>query len=395
MPKPRIAIFDLSITADSPAGSCILQLVTHLSDHYQFIIFADRFENPHPDLIHWVRVPLPKRPILLRYLVFYGLAPIFYRRFVKQAGYQPDLTIATEGQFPQADICYAHFCHRAYLRQEKLTKLTLRSVFRIINRRFNAYAEGQAFARATTIVAPSSGLAQEIAETYGVFLKEKLKTIPNPVDTDRFARPQGFNSYPLREQLGFSSDDLVLVFVALGDFERKGLPLLIQALASLKDKPIKLLVVGGVQSEINTYQEQAKRSGVLQQIAFVGFQPDVRPYLWAANIFVLPSAYETFSLVTFQAAAAGLPIMATRLYGVENFLSNQQNGWLIENSSSAILVALNKILANPEKNKAIGQKAQLDAVSYGLASFVENWDQILGTKLKDHHSSQEIYLQKS
>lgn len=377
MQRPRIAIFDLSITPDSPAGSCILQMVTHLANDYQFIVFADRFENPHPDQIQWVRVPLPKRPILLRYMTFYALAPIFYRRFIKQAGYQPDLTIATEGQFPPADICYAHFCHQAYLRQEKLTKLTMRSVFRTINRKFNAYAEGQAFARATTIVTPSSGLAQEISETYGVLLKEKLKTIPNPIDTDRFARPQGFDSYPLRQQLGFSPDDLVLVFVALGDFERKGLLLLLQALASLAQQKIKLLVVGGSPSEEKEYQNRAKNLGVAGNVVFVGFQTDIRSFLWSSDAFILPSAYETFSLVTFQAAAGGLPIIATRLYGVEDFLRPNQNGWLIEHNVASISKQLKTFLDAPNMVKTAGIQSHKDVLKYNTSTFNNNWKKLL------------------
>ena len=59
-------------------------------------------------------------------------------------------------------------------------------------------------------------------------------------------------------------------------------------------------------------------------------QSDVRPYLWSSDVFVFPSLYETFSLVTYEAAASGLPIVVSQLYGVEDLLRDGDNGFLIE-----------------------------------------------------------------
>ena len=72
------------------------------------------------------------------------------------------------------------------------------------------------------------------------------------------------------------------------------------------------------------------------RVKFVGMQSDVRPYLWSSDVFVFPSLYETFSLVTYEAAASGLPIVVSQLYGVEDLLVDGDNGFLIETSVAGV-----------------------------------------------------------
>ena len=99
--------------------------------------------------------------------------------------------------------------------------------------------------------------------------------------------------------------------MALGQFERKGLPLLMQALATAGLDPVKLIVVGGEADLLARYREQAEKLDIGDRVKFVGMQSDVRPFLWCSDVFVFPSLYETFSLVTYEAAAAGLPIVVS------------------------------------------------------------------------------------
>ena len=378
--QKSIAIFDLSITGDSPAGSCILQLIKSLSADYHFVVFADRFENPASEVVTWVRVPIPSRPVILRYVAFKYLAPVYYSRFI-QRHYRPDLAIATEGEFSDCDICYVHFCHRAYLDQQILKLSSLRRVVRFINHHFNARAEAQSLRHAKATVVPSLGLARELSKTYGSAIPGVIKTIPNPLNVDSFTRPDLHRSSQLRAQLGWAADDIVLAFAALGDFERKGLALVIQALSELNAPQVKLIVVGGNKALICNYKNECDRLNLSEQVHFAGFQSDIRPYLWLSDLFVLPSAYETFSLVVFQAAIAGLPIMATQLYGVEDFLKPGINGWLVERSSTSIENALKDAIKHRSQLKEMGRQAHTAASQYSICRFVEQWRKLLSTSL--------------
>ena len=379
--KKNIAIFDLSITSDSPAGSCILQLIKNLADDYQFIIFADQFENPAPQKVTWIRVPIPSKPVIARYIVFKYLAPIYYRRFIQQQG-KPNLAIATEGEFSNCDICYVHFCHRAYLKEQSLNLSSLRGIVRFANHHFNAYTEAKSIKKASTIVVPSLGLAEQLSYTYSAATSKQLMAISNPIDVPHFTRPKDYDVGMIRRHIGFEPTDIVLVFVALGSFGRKGLDFILQALSQLEDPRVKLLVVGGNASEIETYTNICTQLKVAKSVKFVGLQSDVRQYLWLANLFVLPSSYETFSLVTFQAAVAGLPIMTTQLYGVAELLESGFNGWLIERNAAAIAQTLKSIVRGQHDLPEMGRQAHKSAAKYDVSKFVEQWRVLLDQKLQ-------------
>lgn len=385
MSKKLIAVFDMAVITSSPIGSCVLKLVTALADEYEFVVFADQFENPYPEKITWIRVTAPQRPIFLRYMVFHYSTAKAYQKFLRDSGRTPDLLLGTEGEFLDCDICYVQYCNKAYMKRQTARWTSLRAVARSVTRRFNRYTEARVFSKAKVIVTPSSGLSRELVDTYGSqieHIERKIVKISNPVDVEKFIPPESLDIVPLRRNLGLTLDENVLVFAALGDFERKGLRFILEALATLQDADTKLLVVGGTPSEIQEYEKISQQLKVSEHVKFIGFQSDIRPYLWLADLFVFPSEYETFSLVSFQAALAGLPVMATQLYGVEDFLKPGVNGWLIERSTHSIVDGLKEAISSRQALKQRGVQAQRDATEYDVPTFIQNWRSLLHLTLE-------------
>jgi len=372
--KPWIAVFDLKVTKNSPAGSCVLAEVLGLADEFDITVFSDAFDNDETGRVRWVRVPLPGLPGFLRYMFFNLLAARALRKHSEQRGMPPALIQATQGQFIGADICYPHFCHQAYLRyQWQFQKAHgLRRLARWITHHYNATTERLAFLRAALVVSPSLGLARELTETYP-FLGNNICTIPNPVSVESFARPEKHDRTPLLAQLGLPVEGRVLCFAALGDFSRKGLGILLEALAGIDDQSVRLLVVGGNAGEITEFTSLARHLGVAHRVAFAGFQGDVRPYLWAADLFVLPSSYEIFPLVVMQAMAAGVPAIVTRLHGVEEYAVHGENAWIVERNPGAVRAAIIDALSDENRLQAARAAASRSVNRYDNAYFVEAW----------------------
>ena len=250
-----IVVFDLSVASNSPAGSCVLAEVEGLRNQYPVTVFSDRFDGAGVEGTSWVRVPLPQRPIFIRYWLFQVLAPLRYLLW-RSSNPRPAIIQTTQGQFIWADVAYAHFCHGAYLKgQWKLSTVTgLRRVLRRINHGYNAIMERLAFRRVRKIVVPSLGLQRELSREYPE-VADKIVVISNPVDLERFARPVDFDRAGMRASLGYSDVEVVFVFVALGDFSRKGLGLILPALAGLPTGQLnraRLLVVGGGRGRSDT-----------------------------------------------------------------------------------------------------------------------------------------------
>lgn len=384
--RPRVVIVDMAVARSSPAGSCVLAEVQGLAARFDVTVFSDRFEPGERGAAEFVRVRAPDRPVLLRYLAFHLAVPLHYRLWRWRGG-RADCVQATQGQLPGAAICYAHFCHRAYLRHHWPASAGsgLRRAARWAVHRFNAACEARAMRWAACIVVPSRGLARELAAEYPAEA-DKLRVLANPVAIEHFARPPSFDRASARARHGFAEPHVVLGFMALGDFARKGLGLLLEALAALSAEQrggLRVLVVGGRAGEIAEFDALAASLGVQACVRFVGMQQDVREFLWACDAFAFPSIYEIFSLAVMQAAAAGLPVMVCDgVYGSEEFVVDGRNGWSVAREPRAIRAWLARVLDERERLPRMGLEAIESVRPYAHATFQSRWTELVAAVVR-------------
>jgi len=105
----------------------------------------------------------------------------------------------------------------------------------------------------------------------------------------------------------------------------------------------------------------------------------VRPFLWGADAFVFPSAYEIFPLVSLQAAAAGLPLIVTPLYGVEEFMRDGETGFVVERSARGVQEGVLRYLSlPPEERERLGEEARKAVSPFGVEPFVGAWREFYG-----------------
>lgn len=372
--RRHLLVFDLAVAAASPAGSCVLAEVLGLADDFDVTVVSAQCEAQHPHL-RWLRMPLPARPLVIRYAAFLVAAPLVLAWHRLRGLPRADWVQTTQGQYAGADIAYAHYCHRGYLQGawQASPVRGWRRWLRLANHRFNAWCEARAFRRARCIVVPSKGLARELAAVYPE-AAAKLHTLPNPISLERFGRPGGFDRTAFRARHGLPADAVVFAFVALGDFARKGMGLILPALASLRDRGAWLLVVGGRPGEIESTRAEAERLGVADRVVFAGMQSEVAPFLWASDALAFPSAYEIFSLVTLQAAAAGLPLIVSRgLHGAEEVLVDGETGFAVEREAAAVAAAMRTIAEDPAAAAAMGRRAAALVQRYATPAFVARW----------------------
>lgn len=378
--KRYLAVIDMAVSVTSPAGSCVRAIVCGLRSSRSVDLFSSEWDAAaSAGGVSYHAVHAPSKPVLLRYLVFHARVASMLRAWLKGRSRGQTLVQATQGQWVGADIVYAHFCHGAYLPSlwQQAQWRSARFWMRVCTHAFNAWRERLAFECAAVVVAPSQGLKRELMAHYGL-PSDKIEVLPNPVDIERFARPADLNRTELRHQCGADDGDVLMAFMALGDFERKGLDLVLKAMARFNRGAkgrLRLVVIGGQPAEIAEFQHRAKKLGVADQVRFVGMQKDVRPYLWAADVFAFPSAYEIFSLAILQAAAAGLPVLVSQgLYGAEEFVEPLVNGWVVPRDVAGVEAALQDMLGKtPEGLMQMGDQACATVQQYAKESFVRRW----------------------
>ena len=200
------------------------------------------------------------------------------------------------------------------------------------------------------LVAVSKRVRDELVRFYGVPL-DRIALIPNGVNTERF-RPDPGTGPGCAGSSAFPTPARLLLFAG-HEFERKGLSFVIEALALLPPD-VHLLVVGA--GDAAPYRAQADRLGVGARVAFAGSRPDLPRIYPAGDVFVFPTYYESFALVCMEAMSSGLPLFATRVGGIEDYLEDGGNGYFIERDPADIAAKLRPVLDDPATLRSLGAR---------------------------------------
>lgn len=162
------------------------------------------------------------------------------------------------------------------------------------------------------VVVPSLSIKDMLVASYGEAISSHVSVVPTGIETARFS---GLSRQEARQRLGWSSTEVVLVSIGRLAKE-KGFDLLLRAFAKSNRTDCRLVVVGEGEQR-KPLLRLAAELGVGDRVMFTGFMPhdDVPVYLAAANLFVFASVTETQGLVTLEALASGLPVVAVDASG--------------------------------------------------------------------------------
>lgn len=176
------------------------------------------------------------------------------------------------------------------------------------------------------------------------------------VDGERF-RPDVARRTEIRRAQGIP--DEAVVFLFLGRLNRdKGVADLAEAFARL-DHPAAFMLVVGPDEEGMHEAMLARLGASRERCRFVGFTGRPEDYMAAADVFCLPSYREGFGMVVIEAAAAGLPAIASRIYGVTDAVEDGVTGLLHEPGDAVGIARTMDLLANdPVRRTAMGNAAR-------------------------------------
>jgi glycosyltransferase involved in cell wall biosynthesis len=135
---------------------------------------------------------------------------------------------------------------------------------------------------------------------------------------------------------------------------RKGIEVLIEALAALRSRNVAVTLRAVGPFETPEYDREVKqlveRLGVGDAITWTGFTQDIAAELKQMDLFVLPSLFgEGLPMVVLEAMAAGLPVVASRVEGVPEAIRHREDGLLVDPASvSQLALAVEEIVTGDE-----------------------------------------------
>lgn len=203
--------------------------------------------------------------------------------------------------------------------------------------------------------------------------------IGNGVDIERY-RPEPSRRDSERERLGIPKDAMVALFVG-HEFDRKGLPAVLEAMGGLSDS-LHLVVVGGAGDMVAAARRTAESFGVAGRVHFTGKLPDPRTAFHASDFFVFPSAYESYGLVVLEALACGLPVVATPVGCVPDVIRDSVNGYVVSGVPAEVRWGMQQMLE--ADRAAMGQAARIEAETHSWRAVAKEYlrlfDEILAAR---------------
>jgi len=218
------------------------------------------------------------------------------------------------------------------------------------------------------IVAISERVRTQLKDYYSV-ADERIVTIPNGINLSRFNPANARHRTKMRRSFGVADNVPLLLFVG-SQFRLKGLEFVIRALAKMETRAV-LLVVGG--DSAAHFKRLAEQLNVSDRVIFAGARKDLPEIYPAADAFVFPTLYETFALVCLEAMASGLPVLASPVGGIEDYLVNSQNGFHIERDPRDIASKLDQLLTDPELQKRFRANGIATASNYSWERIAQQY----------------------
>ena len=152
----------------------------------------------------------------------------------------------------------------------------------------------------------------------------KAEVVPNGVDLEKFSNPNVKKTLILSQKLGIKPDEKIIITVSRLTY-KNAVDIIVRAMSFIKTEA-RLLIVGGGEEE-KKLKKLAREFKVENKIVFAaGSHDEIPAYLKLGHVFVRPSRSEGLGTAFLEAMAAGLPIIATSVGGIKDFLKDGETG---------------------------------------------------------------------
>ncbi|MBN1995699.1 MAG: glycosyltransferase [Anaerolineae bacterium] len=240
------------------------------------------------------------------------------------------------------------------------------------------------------IVAPSNSIKKILADEYGV--REQVTTIPTGIDLQPYQQADG---QAIRQERGWGQEQ-VLISVGRLAKEKNWETLLAAAGQVMQQRKNVRLVIIGQGEEKKNLKKMAQDLGIVDRVEFIGLIPfaDVPRYLKAADLFCFASITETQGLVTMEAIAANLPVVAVGATGTRDVITHGREGLLTDNHSQALAQAICQVIDNKDLYQQFKEATRKKAQSFDIISQAKKLMAVYRRAAEDKKANRLVHVDK-
>ena len=204
----------------------------------------------------------------------------------------------------------------------------------------------------------------------------RVEVVHNPVDLARFD-PERIDRLAARAALGVAGERALLLGLVAQLTPWKGQDTAVRALSILRERGIDahLLLIGGAkfvaaatrfdnEAYVADLRQEVERAGLTDRVSWLGHREDVPELMRALDVLVLPSSEEPFGRALIEAMALGVPVLATRVGGPPEIVTDGREGYLLDpGDPGAWADAIQRIAESPDRGAAMGAAGRERALS--------------------------------
>lgn len=319
--------------------------------------------------IIWHKVPSIPGPYVFQFLFWLFLNTFFRRRDRAIRGLHFDLVLSPGINCFDANVTIVHalFHRLRELAREFTTPSSATALLRGFHRRayyaLLTWLERRLYSDPQISLAAVSSRTASLICTY--FHRVDVSVIPNGVDTECFSPEKRLAlRADARSRYKFQDEDFVLLLIG-NDWRNKGLSTILDAMAALRDIPLRLLVAGQ-DAAASFFFEAARRLGLGERCRWETASTDAIQFYAVADVYVSPTREDSFGLPLLEAMACGLPVITSVFAGASQTITDGVDGFVLKDPDDAHALAghLKNLQEHADLGFRIGQSARRTAEAY-------------------------------
>ncbi len=239
------------------------------------------------------------------------------------------------------------------------------------------------------IVIPSESMRSILVNDYG--LVDRFTVIPTGIDITPFKEA---NAAAIRSQWNWNDDKIIISAGRLAE-EKNWVTLLNAFALAQKSQPNIRLVLLGDGPQAEALRQLVGELGITERVTFTGNVPftEMPMYLKAADLFAFASITETQGLVTLEAMAAGLPVVAVDASGTRDILEDGKQGLLVQNDANDLANGIVKVIENPSLMSKFKSAALRTSRAYDSQRLARKMLKVYEQAIQDKKDEQYVMVE--
>jgi glycosyltransferase involved in cell wall biosynthesis len=240
------------------------------------------------------------------------------------------------------------------------------------------------------IIVPTYSMLEQLKEHFDI--RDKFSVIPTGIDVRRF---QNADEKEIRERHGWQ-DDIILISVGRLTPEKNWKRLIEACAKARRIHPRLRLALIGDGFDRENLEKFVQKVGMGDRTDFLGALPyeQIPAYLKAADLFGFASTAETQGLVTMEAIAAGLPVVAVDGVGTRDVVKSNVTGLLTKNDSNSLSNAISTVLSQQDLMNKFRHNAAKQAQEFDIRWQAEKLMAVYQQAREDFNAGETVILHK-